>query len=91
MPKCQTCGGTFAATRGTPCYRRHTAAETVTLVVTLLAHGCALQAIVAAFGFDERTVANWQAKAGSHCQQVHATWCSRARSTWGTCRPTNCG
>ena len=70
--KCQTCGGTFAATRGTPFYRLHTAAETVTLVVTLLAHGCPRQAIVAAFGFDERTVANWQAKAGSHCQQVHA-------------------
>jgi len=29
----------------------------VVLVVTLLAHGCPVQAIVAAFGFDERTVA----------------------------------
>ena len=70
--KCQTCGRTFAATRGTPFYRLQTAATTVTLVVTLLAHGCPLQAIVAAFGFDERTVARWQAQAGAHCQQVHA-------------------
>jgi hypothetical protein len=68
---CRTCGRTFAATTGTPFYRLRTAAETVTLVVTLLAHGCPVQAIVAAFGFDERTVAAWQAKAGTHCQHVH--------------------
>jgi hypothetical protein len=69
--RCVTCGRTFAATVGTPFYRLQTAAESVTLVVTLLAHGCPLQAIVAAFGFDERTVAAWQAKAGAHGQQVH--------------------
>ena len=40
-------------------------------VTTLLAHGCPLQAIVAAFGLDERTVADWQQRAGAHCQQVH--------------------
>ena len=69
--RCRRCGTTFAATTGTPFYRLQTAAETVTLVVTLLAHGCPLQAIVAAFGMDERTVAAWQAKAGTHCQHVH--------------------
>ena len=58
--RCRTCRQTFAATTGTPFYRLHTAAQTVTLVVTLLAHGCPLQAIVAAFGYDERTVAAWQ-------------------------------
>jgi hypothetical protein len=51
-------------------YRLRTAAETVTLVVTLLAHGCPLQAIVVAFGFDERTVASWAARAGIHTQAV---------------------
>jgi transposase-like protein len=70
--RCAVCGRTFAATTGTPHYRLQTAADTVTLVLTLLAHGCPLQAIVAAFGFDERTVARWQAQAGAHCQQVHA-------------------
>ena len=70
--RCVTCGRTFAATTGTPFYRLQTAAATVTLVVTLLAHGCPLQAIVVAFGVDERTVAAWQAKAGAHCQHVHA-------------------
>jgi hypothetical protein len=48
-----------------------TAVETVTCVVTLLCHGCPIQAIVAAFGFDERTVARWFAASGSHCQEVH--------------------
>src|SRR5262249_16659368 len=35
------------------------------------AWGCPLQAIVAAFGYDERTVATWQERAGTHCQAVH--------------------
>jgi hypothetical protein len=43
----------------------------VTLILTLLSHGCPTQAIVAAFGFDERTVAAWLTRAGQHCQRVH--------------------
>jgi hypothetical protein len=43
----------------------------VTTILTLLCHGCPLQAIVAAFGLGERTVATWVARAGQHCQQVH--------------------
>jgi transposase-like protein len=69
---CHTCGRTFVGTRGTPFYRLRTAADQVTLVLTLLCHGCPPQAIVAAFGLDERTVAVWLARAGHHCQQVHA-------------------
>jgi transposase-like protein/IS1 family transposase len=69
--RCRQCGKSFAATKGTPFYRLRTPAETVTLVVTLLAHGCPLQAIVAAFGFDERTVASWLTRAGLHSQAVH--------------------
>ena len=41
------------------------------LVLTLLCHGCPTQAVVAAFGLDERTVARWLAGAGQHCQRVH--------------------
>jgi transposase-like protein len=69
--RCTTCRRTFAATTGTPLFRLKHPAERVTLVLTLLCHGCPLQAIVAAFGLDERTVAAWQARAGQHCQQVH--------------------
>jgi transposase-like protein len=69
--RCTLCGQTFAATKGTPFYRLRTAAEQVTIVLTLLCHGCPMQAIVAAFALDERTVAAWLARAGQHCQQVH--------------------
>jgi transposase-like protein len=69
--RCTTCGQTFAATKGTPFYRLRTAADLVTTVLTLRCHGCPIQAIVAAFGLDERTVAAWLARAGQHCQQVH--------------------
>ncbi|MCZ7549385.1 MAG: hypothetical protein M5U11_09615 [Anaerolineales bacterium] len=40
-------------------------------VLILLAYGCPIQAIVRAFGLDERTVRDWHARAGNHCQQVH--------------------
>jgi transposase-like protein len=69
--RCRTCGQTFAATKGTPFYRLHTAVDLVTIVLTLLCHGCPIQAIVAAFGLDERTVAAWLTRAGRHGQQMH--------------------
>jgi transposase-like protein len=40
-------------------------------VMILLSYGCPRQAIVHAFGLDERTVADWQKRAGKHCQQMH--------------------
>jgi transposase-like protein len=67
---CHACHKTFSATKGTAFYRLRTAAETVALVVTLLAYGCPVQAIVAAFGFDERTVADWCARSGRQGQAV---------------------
>ena len=45
--------------------------ELIVIVVTLLAYGCPVQAIVHAFGLDERTVASWGDRAGQHCEQVH--------------------
>ena len=69
--RCTICRRTFAATTGTPFFRLKHAPDLVTLVLILLCHGCPLQAIVAAFGLDERTVAAWQARAGQHCQGVH--------------------
>jgi transposase-like protein len=75
--RCSLCGDTFTATKGTALYRLRTPPETVALVVALLCHGCPLQAIVAAFGFDERTVARWQRAAGQQCQRFHEHWVSR--------------
>jgi len=45
--------------------------ELIVIVVTLLSYGCPVQAIVQAFGLDERTVASWRDRAGIHCEQVH--------------------
>jgi len=45
--------------------------ELIVIVVTLLAYGCPIQAIVHAYGLDERTVASWRDRAGRHCEQVH--------------------
>ena len=45
--------------------------ETIIKIVTLLTYGCPIQAIVHAYGFDERTIASWQKKAGNQCQRVH--------------------
>jgi transposase-like protein len=67
---CTACHKTFSTTKGTALYRLRTSAETVSLVVTLLAHGCPPQAIVAAFGFDERTVARWMRRGGGQGQAV---------------------
>jgi len=68
---CHVCEKTFVESRGTPLYRLHHEAELFFTVVTLLAHGCPLQAVVAAYQLDERTVADWQARAGQHSQAVH--------------------
>src|SRR5437867_5791599 len=67
---CHACHTTFSARKGTVFYRLRTSVDTVVIVVTLLAHGCPVQAIVAAFGFDERTVAAWWARSGRQGQAV---------------------
>src|ERR671914_234347 len=79
---CHACHQTFSARKGTVFYRLRTSAETVVLVVTLLAPGCPLQAIVAAFGFDERTVADWWARSGRQGQAVQEYLVEQPRD-WG--------
>jgi transposase-like protein len=77
---CPQCRKTCTATPGTAWYRLRTSAETVRLVVTLLAHGCPRQAIVMACGDDECTVASWLARAGGPGQagQAHVVEQPRA-------------
>jgi transposase-like protein len=69
--RCKRCGRTFSQTKGTALYRLHKPQELVFVVLTLLAYGSPIQAIVAAFGLDERTVSRWQREAGSQCRRVH--------------------
>jgi len=68
---CRECDKTFSATTGTSFYRLRKGTDLVTLVVKLLSRGCPIQAIVFAFGLDERTVKNWLEKSGQHSQRVH--------------------
>ena len=68
---CKTCRKSFAETKGTPLFGLKREHGLFFVIVTLLAYGCPPQAIVAAFGLDERTVFAWQQKAGQHCEQVH--------------------
>lgn len=69
--RCKRCKRTFSATKGTAFYRTHKSRELILTILTLLAHGCPLQAIVAAFSLDERTVRRWQMEAGAQCKRVH--------------------
>jgi transposase-like protein len=63
----QTC----SARRGTMLDGRRKPTELIVIVVTFVAYGCPIQAIVQACGLDERTVADWRDRAGNHCKQVH--------------------
>ena len=69
--RCQQCRYTFSARRGTMLEGLRKPTELIVIVVTLLAYGCPVQAIVHAYDLDERTVARWRDRAGTHCQQVH--------------------
>jgi transposase-like protein/IS1 family transposase len=69
--RCKICKQTFSARRGTMLEGLRKPRELIVIVVTLLSYGCPLQAIVHAFGLDERTVAAWRDRAGVHCQHVH--------------------
>ena len=71
---CEVCEQTFTTSKGTIFYRLRCDPEKVLCVITLLAYGCPVQAIVKAFGLDERTVSDWHERAGRHCQSVHEHW-----------------
>jgi transposase-like protein len=76
---CSVCEKSFSVSKGSIFYRLKTAPQTVILVLTLLAYGCPVQAIVVAFGFDERTVKDWWRRAGQHGQAVHQHVVGRSR------------
>ena len=69
--RCKVCKRTFSARRGTMFEGLRKPVDLIVIVVTLLTYGCPVQAIVHAFGLDERTVAAWRDRAGVHCQHVH--------------------
>lgn len=62
---------TLSGRNATPFHGLKTDVQIVIWVVTLLAFGGPIPAIVATFRLDERTVAHWQQRSGLHCQKVH--------------------
>jgi transposase-like protein len=68
---CDVCQQTFATSKGTIFYRLRTDPQIVMWAIILLAYGCPVQAVVKAFGLDERTVRDWHGRAGAYCRQVH--------------------
>jgi hypothetical protein len=60
--------------------------ELVVTVVIFLSYGCPKQAIVHAYGLDERTVADWQKRAGKHWKPG----ASSDRLAVGKLRPIMC-
>ena len=68
--KCTVCHKTFTVTKGTVFYRLRKDPQEVTRVTSLLSHGCPPQAIVFAYGWDERTVMQMQKRAGHHGEGV---------------------
>ena len=69
--RCHMCQKTFSARQGTMMHGLRSPTDLVIRVIILLCYGCPIQAIVHAYGLDERTVADWQQRAGKHCHQVH--------------------
>jgi transposase-like protein len=69
--QCKRCRRTFSARTDTALYRMHKPEWLMLAVATLLAYGCPVQAIVAAFDLDERTVARWQREAALQCKRLH--------------------
>src|SRR2546421_902994 len=69
--RCKPCGKTFSEKEGTMFAGLRKPTEVIMTVVTLLAYGGPIQAIVQAFGLGEPTVAKWRDQAGKHCHQVH--------------------
>jgi len=83
--RCRACGHTWSARRGTMMEGLRKPTELIVIVITLLAYGCPIQAIVHAFGLDERTVES-PARSGWAALPTGASGARRA----GTARSDPC-
>ncbi len=69
--RCKVCKKTFNKRRGTALEGIRKPEELFVTVISLISWGCPSQAIVHTYDLDERTVADWQQRAGLHCEKVH--------------------
>jgi len=69
--RCTVCNKTFSARVGTLFFRRRTAEQTITQVVTLVSHGCPVPAIEVAFELQAQTIRAWLDAAGAQAEAFH--------------------
>src|SRR5215210_4147049 len=68
--RCKSCGTTFAATRGTLFYRKHTPVKDILETLALLAEGVRISSLSRAKGFKEDTILRWLRDAARHADAV---------------------
>lgn len=68
--RCRVCRRTFVETSESALYGLKKA-DVFVIVVSLLAHGCPAQAVMVTYGLSDKTVRDWQRRAGVHCEGVH--------------------
>ena len=67
---CKCCKITFAATRGTLFYRKHTPLKDILETLALLAEGVRISSLSRAKGFKEDTILSWLREAARHAEAV---------------------
>ncbi len=67
---CKGCQTTFAATRGTLFYRKHTPLKDILETLALLAEGVRISSLSRAKGFKEDTILRWLREAARHAEAV---------------------
>jgi len=68
--KCHNCHKSFTETSGTVFYGLHYPVWLIVVVLSLLAYGCPVPAIVGAFLIDERTIREWLERAGQYAKNL---------------------
>lgn len=68
--QCKSCTTTFAATRGTLFYRKHTPLKDILETLALLAEGVRISSLSRAKGFKEDTILRWLRQAARHSEAV---------------------
>ena len=96
--RCNICKKTFSERDGTALFRLRSDPNVILLVLTLIAHGCPVSAIVAAFGFQlsprsgsrrGRCGTGWR-RPGAIAKPFTTGWWESPAS-WGRSKRTSCG
>lgn len=69
--RCQACGDRFTARRETILHHLKTPVERIEVVLSLLAEGVAVAALVRVFGHEEETIMRWLTRAGKQAGLLH--------------------